>query len=124
MGPLGILGGGQLGRMSSQAASALGIEVVVGERFVDSPAARLTAQSVVFARGWDDPDALDRFARLAPVVTLENEFVDAGVLEGLEGRGARVRPGPACVHVVQDKLVPTQALANPGLPQPRVCAVQ
>ena len=45
------------------------------------------------------------FAALAPVVTLENEFVDAGVLEALERRGARVLPAPACVRVVQDKFL-------------------
>src|SRR3977135_1409575 len=89
-GPLGILGGGQLGRMTLQAASALGVDVVVAERFPDSPAARLTSSSVVFPNGWDDVEALDELARLAPVITLENEFVDAGVLEALERRGARV----------------------------------
>jgi 5-(carboxyamino)imidazole ribonucleotide synthase len=124
MGPLGILGGGQLGRMTLQAASALGIDVVIGERFADSPAARLTSQSVVFAHGWDDPDALDRFAALAPIVTLENEFVDAGVLEALERRGARVLPAPACVRVVQDKLLQKQALARAELPVPRFMAVE
>jgi len=123
MGPLGILGGGQLGRMTLQAASALGIEVVIGERFADSPAARLTAQSVVFARGWDDADALDRFAALAPVVTLENEFVDAAVLEALEHRGARVLPTPASVRVVQDKFLQKQALASAELPVPRFAAI-
>src|SRR5579859_1428657 len=123
MGPLGILGGGQLGRMTLQAASMLGVDVVVGERFADSPAARLTSRSVVFGRGWDDTDALDRFAALAPLVTLENEFVDAGVLEALERRGARVLPAPACVRVVQDKLLQKQALAGAELPVPRFKAV-
>ena len=67
---------------------------------------------------------LDQLARLAPVVTLENEFVDAGVLEALERRGARVLPGPACVRVVQDKLLQKQALASAELPVPRFCAVE
>jgi 5-(carboxyamino)imidazole ribonucleotide synthase len=118
MGPLGILGGGQLGRMTLQAASAIGIDVVVGERFSDSPAARLTSQSIVFTQGWDDVQALDNLAKLAPVVTLENEFVDAGVLEALELRGARVLPAPACVRVVQDKLLQKQALHAAALPVP------
>ena len=48
MGPLGILGGGQLGRMTLQAASRLGIDVVIAERVPDSPAARLTDRSIVF----------------------------------------------------------------------------
>jgi 5-(carboxyamino)imidazole ribonucleotide synthase len=117
-GPLGILGGGQLGRMTLQAASVLGIEVVVGERFADSPAARLTHRSVVFERGWEDQHALDDFAQQANVVTLENEFVDAEVLRELERRGCQVWPSPNCVATVQDKLFQKQALARAELPVP------
>src|SRR6266852_3182230 len=118
MGPLGILGGGQLARMTLQAASALGIDVIIAERFANSPAARLTSHEVVFQGGWDDPQALDHLARLAPVVTLENEFVDWRVLQALEQRGTRVLPSPACVGVVQDKLLQKQALACAELPVP------
>src|SRR6266568_7887265 len=123
MGPLGILGGGQLGRMTLQAASALGLDTVVAERFANSPAARLTSQNVVFDSGWADAAALDRLAQLAPVVTLENEFVDWHVLRALEERGARVLPSPACVGVVQDKLLQKQALARAELPVPLFCEV-
>jgi 5-(carboxyamino)imidazole ribonucleotide synthase len=123
MGPLGILGGGQLGRMTLQAASELGIEVVVAERTADSPAARLTRHEVVFAHGWDDAAALEQLASLAVVVTLENEFVDAGVLARLERLGCRVLPGPACVGVVQDKLKQKRALASAGLAVPAFVAV-
>src|SRR6185503_8374939 len=100
MKPLSILGGEQLARMTLQAASALGIDVVIAERFVNSPAARMTNASVVFEGGWYDPRALDSLASLAPVVTLESEFVDAGALEELQRRGARVLPRPACVATV------------------------
>src|SRR5689334_2663132 len=108
MSSLGILGGGQLGRMTLQAASRLGIDVVIAERFPDSPAARMTSSSVVFEHGWDDPSALDELARRAPVVTLENEFVDWRVLDALVQRGAQVWPSPTCVGVVQDKLLQKQ----------------
>jgi 5-(carboxyamino)imidazole ribonucleotide synthase len=118
MGPLGILGGGQLGRMTLQAASRLGIDVVVAERFPDSPAARLTSRSLVFPDGWDDPARLDDLARLASVVTLESEFVDWRVLDVLQQRGVAVRPSPACVGVVQDKLLQKQTLARAELPVP------
>jgi len=119
LGRLGILGGGQLGRMTLQAASVLGVDVVVGERFGDSPTARLTSHSVVFEYGWEDERALDELARLAPVVTLENEFVDAQVLRGLERRGCSVWPNPRCVATVQDKLLQKEALARAELPVPR-----
>ena len=118
MGPLGILGGGQLGRMLIEAAAPLGIDCVVAERFGQSPAARLTDTSIVFTGGWDDRAALDALAARAPVVTLENEFVDATVLDALQARGARVLPSPDCVRQVQDKLRQKQALADAGLPVP------
>jgi 5-(carboxyamino)imidazole ribonucleotide synthase len=118
MGPLGILGGGQLGRMTLQAASRLGIDVVIAERFPDSPAARMTSRSVVFPRGWDDARALDQLAQLTHVVTLESEFVDWRILEALQQRDVVVRPTPACVGVVQDKLLQKQALARAELPVP------
>ena len=118
MGPLGILGGGQLARMTLQASSRLGIDVVIAERFSDSPAARLTSHSLVFPKGWDDADALGRLASAARVVTLESEFVDYRVLNALDERGVRVLPSPACVGVVQDKLLQKQALALAELPVP------
>jgi 5-(carboxyamino)imidazole ribonucleotide synthase len=123
VGPLGILGGGQLGRMTLQAASVLGLQVVIAERAPRSPAARLTDTSLVFPNGWDDPAQLAELARLAPVVTLENEFVDADVLRQLERFGARVLPGPDCVATVQDKLRQKQALAAAELPVPAFRAV-
>ncbi len=119
LGPLGILGGGQLGRMTLQAASALGIDVVIAERFADSPAARLTSRSVVFRDGWDDARALDELAGMAKVVTLENEFVDAAVLRELEQRGCTVLPSPGCVATVQDKLLQKRACARSELPVAR-----
>jgi 5-(carboxyamino)imidazole ribonucleotide synthase len=57
-------------------------------------------------------------ASLARVVTLENEFVDWRVLQMLEQRGVRVLPSPACVRLVQDKLLQKQALARAGLAVP------
>ena len=45
--------------LTLQAASVLGVDVVIGERVAHSPAARMTETSVVFANGWDDPAALE-----------------------------------------------------------------
>jgi 5-(carboxyamino)imidazole ribonucleotide synthase len=118
VGPLGILGGGQLGRMTLQAAAKLGIEVVVAETYPDSPAAQLTPTNVIFAEGWDDLAALDRLADLVDVATLENEFVDWRILEKLEQRGVTVWPTPACMRSVQDKLLQKQTLQRAELPVP------
>jgi 5-(carboxyamino)imidazole ribonucleotide synthase len=122
MGPLGILGGGQLGRMLLQAVSSLGVDVVIGERSTASPAARLTSHEVLF-KDWSDEAAVRRMAELAPVVTLESEFVDARVLERLETLGAKVWPSPRCMATVQDKLLQKLALARAELPVPEFVAI-
>lgn len=116
--PLGILGGGQLGRMTIQAASKLGIDVVVGDAKSRSPAGRLAQGEVIFSGGWDDDQAIAEIARQAPVITLENEFVDAGVLQKLESAGSTVLPSPGCVRTVQDKLKQKTAMQEAGIPVP------
>ena len=122
--PLGILGGGQLGRMTIQAASTLGIDVVVGDFKPRSPAGRLAQGEVIFTGGWDDEEAITEIARSAPVITLENEFVDACVLEKLEGAGSTVLPTPDCVRTVQDKLKQKTAMQNAGIPVPEFRKVE
>jgi 5-(carboxyamino)imidazole ribonucleotide synthase len=104
--------------MTLEALSPLGIDGVIGERFPNSPAARISAHEVVFDGCWNDLQALRQVARLSAVVTLENEFVEWQVLEHLEGLGVAVWPSPRCVEVVQDKLLQKRALARVELPVP------
>ncbi len=110
---LGIIGGGQLARMTALAAAPLGVEVLVLEKNPLGPAVRLSPDSLV--ADWTDPVALDQFARRCAVVTLENEFVDAGVLERLEAAGHRVFPSAACLALTQDKFRQKQALEQAGV---------
>lgn len=110
---LGIIGGGQLARMTALAAAPLGVEVLVLEKNPLGPAVRFSPESMV--ADWTDPVALDQFARRCAVVTLENEFVDAAVLERLEAAGHQVFPGAACLAVTQDKFRQKQALQDAGV---------
>lgn len=114
--PIGILGGGQLARMTIEAASELGIDVVIADLTSGSPAARVARSEVVFPHGWIDDDALSLLASLAPTITLESEFVDATVLERLEALGSDVCTTPASLRIVQDKLLQKQALRNAAIP--------
>ena len=66
---LGILGGGQLGRMLAQAAARLGFDVAVLERDADSPAGRVAAHTIVGP--YTDDSALRALAAVASVVTYE-----------------------------------------------------
>ena len=119
---LGILGGGQLARMTLQAAVNFGIDTAIFADARDSPAGRLTVHE--FVGGWDDTEALRSFAAAVDVVTLENEFVPAEVLELLEQLGVRALPGAATLRAIQDKLVQKQTLAAAGLPVADFVAVR
>ena len=118
---LGIIGGGQLARMTAMAAQPLGCEVIVLEKNPFSPAARLSPGSMV--GDWSDPATLKKFAEHCDVISLENEFVDAGALAVLEQAGHPVFPSAACIAVTQDKLTQKQALQNAGLAVPNFRAV-
>lgn len=99
---LGILGGGQLGRMLSQAASRLGFNVVVLDPEENSPAGRVSQGQIVAA--YDDLTALTVLGRVAQAVTFEFENVPAASVERLAGGGALVAPGPKALAVAQDRV--------------------
>lgn len=119
---LGILGGGQLARMTIQAAIPLGIDIVVLAEVENSPAGRLAQQEIV--GHWNDEPTLRRFADAVDIVTLENEFVDAAVLAQLAAWDKIVRPGSQTLRLINDKLVQKQTLAAQGLPVPTFAAVE
>jgi 5-(carboxyamino)imidazole ribonucleotide synthase len=114
---LGIVGGGQLAKMTAQAAMSLGCEVVVLERSEIFPANALDTRSIL--GDWDDPQKLIELAEACDLVTLENEFVDARALGELERKGHRLHPGARTMALVQDKLVQKETFASAGLPLPR-----
>ncbi len=111
---VGILGGGQLARMSAYAAFRFGCRVAVFERAENSPAAQLTP--MVLIAEWDDVGALRQFASLVDVITLENEFIDASILSRLESFGKPVFPSSRTVALIQDKFVQKTTLTKAGLP--------
>lgn len=121
-GQIAILGGGQLARMTAEAAAQLGLEVAILERGPGSPAGRIAAREVV--GGWSDHDALAALAEGALVVTLENEFVDVGSLAWLEQQGSLVFPSSATLATVQDKLAQKRFMAAAGVPVPRFRGVE
>ena len=97
---IGILGGGQLGRMLAMAAARLGYGTHVYEPG-DAPAAQVAGAWT--RAGWDDAAALDAFAAACDVVTYEWENVPAAALDRI-GAAAPVRPGRRALEVSQDRL--------------------
>ncbi|MBI2427866.1 MAG: 5-(carboxyamino)imidazole ribonucleotide synthase [Ignavibacteriales bacterium] len=119
---IGILGGGQLAKMSTQAAVRLGFDVVILEKEKNSPAGMLTHNEFT---GWvDDDKLLKQFAHRCDVITLENEFVDHHRLEILEGLGKKVFPSSTTIALIQDKLLQKETLAQNRIPVPRFVAVE
>ncbi|MDP3526965.1 MAG: 5-(carboxyamino)imidazole ribonucleotide synthase [Hoeflea sp.] len=98
---IGIIGGGQLGRMLAMAAARLGYKTIILEPDLHAPAAQV-ANSQIVAR-YDDPEALDQLATLCDVVTYEFENVPVGAVRSLEAR-VPVRPGSKALEVAQDRL--------------------
>jgi 5-(carboxyamino)imidazole ribonucleotide synthase len=109
---IGILGGGQLGRMLALAAARLGLKCHIFSPDPESPAFNVAA-----ARTWaayEDEDALDAFARAVDVVTYEFENVDVKAAERL-ARQVHVRPGPRALAVSQDRLTEKAFLREFGI---------
>ena len=110
---LGMIGGGQLGRMFAMAAGAMGYEVIVFCGRHDEPAAQVTYRHVIAPV--DDLDAAAEFARQCDVVTLEFENIPVETLQRC-AQYAPTRPGARVLSTAQDRGVEKQTLADAGLP--------
>jgi 5-(carboxyamino)imidazole ribonucleotide synthase len=110
---IGVLGGGQLGRMLALAAGRLGLDVTVLEPEPDCPASRVCARTLTAA--YDDPAALAVLAGACQVVTFEFENVPAAVVEQLEAHGAVAAPGRLALATAQDRVVEKTFLRAHGL---------
>jgi len=110
---IGILGGGQLGRMSALAAARLGYACHVFAPEADSPGMQVAAHRTVAA--YEDRAALVRFAASVAVVTFEFENVPAAALEALAGL-VPCRPGLAALATCQDRAAEKAFLGRIGVP--------
>lgn len=100
---LGLMGGGQLGRMFAQAAASMGYHVAVIEPGASSPAGEVSREQI--AAKYDDEEGLKQLAGKVKAVTTEFENVPAPSLAFLEKAGLRVCPPSAAVAVTQDRNV-------------------
>jgi 5-(carboxyamino)imidazole ribonucleotide synthase len=112
-GTIGMLGGGQLGRMFAIAAHQLGYHVIVFDSEPSSPAAQAGDDAVV--ADFHDVDALQRFAKRCDVVTLEWENIPAETVEAVAAL-CPVHPSSLVLRVAQDRRREKATLAGYGLP--------
>ncbi|WP_137936040.1 5-(carboxyamino)imidazole ribonucleotide synthase [Chitinivorax sp. B] len=109
---LGILGGGQLGRMFTMAARAMGYRVTVLDPDPDSPAGGLA--DVHICSKYDDPGALQMLVDTCAAVTTEFENVPAESMRFLQAR-MRVTPSAECVSIAQDRIKEKRYISGAGL---------
>jgi 5-(carboxyamino)imidazole ribonucleotide synthase len=116
-----MVGGGQLARMTHQAAIALGQTLRVLASSPDDPAAQVTPDVVIGSH--TDLEALRAAAAGADALTFDHEHVPTDLLEKLVADGVNVAPPPSALIHAQDKLVMRRRLETLGAPVPRFAEV-
>ncbi|GAB1645156.1 5-(carboxyamino)imidazole ribonucleotide synthase [Krasilnikovia sp. MM14-A1259] len=114
---VGMVGGGQLARMTHQAAISLGQSLRVLAESPDDSAAQVIADVRIGSH--TDLAALREFAKDCDAVTFDHEHVPTAHIEALESEGVRIYPGSVALVFAQDKGRMRQRLAELGAPVPR-----
>lgn len=111
---IGIIGGGQLGRMMVKAAKRIGCTCVVLDPIPGSPAGQVSGHQIV--GDYHDPARLRELAASCDVMTFDIENIDADTLIQLAREGHHIHPSPAVLALIQDKLTQKEALVAAGIP--------
>lgn len=113
---VGILGGGQLGRMLLQAAANYPVVTYIMENDADCPSAHLCHH---FIKGnICDFDAVYNFGKNLDAITIEIEAVNVDALEKLESEGVKVFPNSAAIKIIKNKILQKQFYSNNQIPSP------
>jgi 5-(carboxyamino)imidazole ribonucleotide synthase len=118
---IGIIGGGQLAKMSAQAAKQMGFYITVLDPTPKCPAAHIADAQIVGSLY--DVDKLKALADVSDVLTYDVEHIDAQTLTVLHEQGTAIYPSPTVLEIIQDKLKQKQVLAQHGIPVPHFEAV-
>jgi len=117
---IGIIGGGQLGRMMVRAARSLGCTCVVLDPTPNSPAGQVAGHQIV--GNYHDPAALRELAESCDVTTFDIEDIDTHTLIELSRAGRQIFPCPGLLADIQDKLRQKQVLTEAGIPSAEFAA--
>src|SRR5258707_962263 len=111
---IGILGGGQLGRMLLQAAANYPVETYILENDEDCPAAHLCHH---FIKGdIKDFDSVYNFGKGLDAISIEIENVSVEALEKLEAEGVKVFPKPSVLRIIKNKILQKQYYQEHQIP--------
>ncbi|MFY0636447.1 5-(carboxyamino)imidazole ribonucleotide synthase [Maricaulis maris] len=109
---IGILGGGQLGRMLANAGAALGFDVHIYDPEPDCPASRVAARS--YCAPWDDAGAVANFASRCDAITYEFENVPVETV-AIAAAAASLRPGARSLELTQDRFIEKHFINRQGV---------
>ena len=111
---LGIIGGGQLGMMLTEAAQNLDdiSKIIVLDPTENCPAAKVGAQQII--ADFKDEDAIKKLSELSDIITYEIESGNSDVLKKLE-ENTEINPSPDTLRIIQDKLLQKQFLQKNGI---------
>lgn len=114
---IGLLGGGQLGRMLVEAASRLNLQIKILDNPIDSPAKQIEATQQHIQGDFKDPEMIKALANSVDVLTIEIEHVNAEILETLElEKNANIQPSPSTIRLIQDKFNQKLHLTKHAIP--------
>ncbi len=116
---IGIVGGGQLGKMLCISAKRMGLHVSVLDPTPECPAASVSDEQIV--ADFKDEKAIRELASKSDFLTFEIELADSKVLKELEEKGCVVNPKPETLFIIQSKLRQKKFLQEHKLPVPKFC---
>ena len=119
---IGVIGGGQLGRMFALDAKRMGYYVVTLDPQEHSPCGQVADEQIVAA--YDDLAAIEELGRRTDVITYEFENIAIGSVRHLEKLGYRVTPSSSVLHVTQNRILEKQFARNAGLATTEFAAVR
>ncbi|MCL0070648.1 5-(carboxyamino)imidazole ribonucleotide synthase [Dehalococcoidia bacterium] len=114
---IGIIGGGQLGKMMTQEAKKMGFYVTILDPTPNSPASQLADRQ--FVGDFHDRNKIKELVTRSDVTTYDIEDIDVGALKELVEAGHLIHPSPQILEIIQDKWKQKEALARSGIPIPR-----
>jgi len=119
---LGIIGGGQLGKIMSQKAKKMGFHVTILDPTFNCPAAQVSDKHIM--GGFHDKDKLEQLVQETDVTTFELEHVDTSILKELFDHGHIIHPSPYVIELIQNKYEQKKLLDDKGIPVPAYKDVQ
>src|SRR5579859_4399151 len=119
---IGIVGGGQLGKMMALPAKSMGFTVTVVDPTSQSPAGQCVDREIT--GGYSDAEATRKLAKVSDFITVEIEHINTDTLAELEKEGMPVNPSPKTIEIIKNKFVQKEFLTNAGIPVAPYTAVE